>query len=59
MSRQRSSIANPNSIAELFTHGDIRYRPLRLWLSGHSSPTFITPSKAMEPSRTESLITAA
>jgi hypothetical protein len=27
MARRRSSVANPNSIAELFTHGSIRYRP--------------------------------
>jgi len=27
MAGRRSSVANPNSIAELFMHGDIRYRP--------------------------------
>lgn len=49
------------SIAELFTHGNIRHRPTQLGISGLSSSTFITPSKAgaTEPSGTESLITAA
>jgi hypothetical protein len=27
MARRRSSVANPNSVAELVTHGNIRYRP--------------------------------
>jgi hypothetical protein len=29
MAGRRSSVANPNSISEPFTHGNIRYRPTR------------------------------
>jgi hypothetical protein len=47
---------SPIRLQSFSSYGDIRYRPLRPWLSGHSSSAFITPpnANATRPSGTDS-----